>query len=221
MNFQTRLCNTRDKYCRMPCTMDFFTRCCKKTSLAPQRTAQAFIRLLLLAAATLALVGAQATRATGIEVRNAAVTAADDGYVLDAQFEVQLTPVLDDALHKGVPLYFVLEHELIRSRWYWTNEKVALVQQQRRLSYNTLTRQYRVGSGALYQNFMSLHEALETLSRVRRRLDLDPGALRRDTTYAAALRMRLDTTQLPRPFQLHTGRNWDIASDWYRWTVTP
>jgi Domain of unknown function (DUF4390) len=149
------------------------------------------------------------------------VNVAEDGYVLQAQFEVQLTPVVDDALHKGVPLYFVLEHELIRSRWYWTNEKVAVVQQQRRLSYNTLTRQYRVGAGALYQNFSTLKEALETLSRVRRRLDLDPGALRKDTAYAAALRLRLDTTQLPKPFQLHTGRNWDMTSEWYRWTVTP
>jgi hypothetical protein len=179
------------------------------------------VRCLAAGIALALLLGAGTAHANGIEVRNAAVSAADDGYVLEAQFEVRLTPVLDDALHKGVPLYFLLEHELIRSRWYWTNEKVALVQQQRRLSYNTLTRQYRVGAGALYQNFTTLSDALDTLSRVRRRLDLDPGALRKDTTYAAALRMRLDTSQLPKPFQLHTGRNWDIASDWYRWTVTP
>jgi Domain of unknown function (DUF4390) len=201
--------------------MDFITRCCKRISAALGRTAQAFVHCLIAGMAVTALFCMGAAQATGIEVRSAAVTAADDGYVLEAQFEVQLTPVLDDALHKGVPLYFLLEHELIRSRWYWTNEKVAIVQQQRRLYYNTLTRQYRVGTGALYQNFTSLNEALDTMSRVRRRLDLDPGALRKDTTYAAALRMRLDTTQLPKPFQLHTGRNWDIASDWYRWTVTP
>jgi len=134
---------------------------------------------------------------------------------------MRLTTVIDDALHKGVPLYFVLEHELIRPRWYWTNEKVAVVQQERRLSYNTLTRQYRVGSGALYQNFTTLSDALDTMSRVRRRLDLEPGALQKGTTYAAALRLRLDTALLPKPFQLHTGRTWDISSDWYRWTVTP
>lgn len=191
--------------------MDFFTRCCRSTS----------VRWFIACLAAVLLWSASTARANGIDVRNAAVVAVDDGYVLEAQFDIHLTPVLDDSLHKGVPLYFLVEHELIRSRWYWTNEKVAQVQQQRRLSYNTLTRQYRVGTGALYQNFSTLHEALDTLSRVRRRLDLDAGALRKNTTYAASLRMRLDATQLPRPFQLHTGRNWDIASDWYRWTVTP
>ena len=95
------------------------------------------------------------------------------------------------------------------------------MQQQQRLSYNTLTRQYRIGTGALYQNFATLTEALDYMSRVRRRLDIEPGGLRKDTTYAAMLRLRLDGTQLPKPFQLHTGRNWDVSSDWYRWTVTP
>lgn len=204
--------------------MDFFTPCCKKTSaglpLALHRFAHvpALIAVFLVAAMTLC---AGAARADGIDVRKATVTPIDDGYVLEATLGMRLTPVLDDALHKGVSLYFRLEHELIRSRWYWTNEKVAQVQQVQRLSYNTLTRQYRVAVGALYQNFSSLQEALDYMSRVRRRLDLEPGALRKDTAYAASLRMRLDTTQLPKPFQLHTGRNWDMASDWYRWTVTP
>ncbi len=199
----------------MPYMMGFITRYCKRLSAA-----------LLLAAAVLlgagaALFGAGAALADGIQVRKAAVTAVDDGYVLVADLDVRLNLALDDALHKGVPLYFVLEFELTRSRWYWTNEKLASLQQQQRLSYNTLTRQYRVGVGALYQNFSSLKEALDFMSRVRRRQDIEPGTLRKDTSYAAMLRMRLDLTQLPKPFQLHTGRDWEISSEWYRWTVNP
>jgi Domain of unknown function (DUF4390) len=200
--------------------MDFITRCCKKISAAAWPGAGS-IALCVALVVLCALLGAGTARGNGIDVRNASVIAAEDGYVLDAQLEMRLTPVLDDALHKGVPLYFVLEFEMIRSRWYWTNEKIGNLQLPQRLSYNTLTRQYRIGAGAFYQNFSTLKEALDTLSRVRRRLDAEPGALRKDTTYAAALRMRLDTTQLPKPFQLHTGRNWDMSSDWYRWTVTP
>jgi len=169
----------------------------------------------------LAMLGAGATLANGIDVRKAVVSAAEEGYYLEAELDVRLTPFLDDALHKGVPLYFALDFELIRSRWYWTNEKVALVQLQQRLAFNTLTRQYRVGSGSLYQNFTSLKEALDYMSRLRRRLDLEPGSLRKDTSYAAALRMRLDAAQLPKPFQLQTGRNRDVSSDWFRWTVSP
>jgi Domain of unknown function (DUF4390) len=188
--------------------MGFITRYCKRLSAA----------LLL---AVVALLGAGMAQGNGIEVRKATVSATDEGYLLEADIEVKLNPALDDALHKGVPLYFVLEFELTRSRWYWLNEKLASLQQQQRLSYNTLTRQYRVGVGALYQNFSSLKEALDYMSRVRRRQDIEPGALRKDNSYAAMLRMRLDLTQLPKPFQLHTGRDWDVSSDWYRWTVNP
>ena len=197
--------------------MDFITRYCIKISAALRLAA----RFFALCVAASALLGAGVARGDGIDVRKAAVTPVDDGYVIEAELDVRLTSVLDDALHKGVPLYFVLDFELIRARWYWTNEKVAVVQQQQRLSYNTLTRQYRVGVGALYQNFSTIKEALDYMSQVRRRLDVEPGALRKDTVYAAMLRMRLDVTQLPKPFQLQTGRNWDMSSEWYRWTVTP
>ena len=76
-------------------------------------------------------------------------------------------------------------------------------------------------SGALYQNFSSLNEALAYMSRVRRRQDIEPGTLRKDSAYAAMLRLRFDATQLPKPFQLHTGRDWNVSSDWFKWTVNP
>lgn len=193
------------------------TPCCAKTSL----TALSVMRWLVL---WLAMGGAgivYAAQTSGIEVRKAALTASEEGYILEAEFDIQLTPLLEDVLHKGVPLYFTLEFEVMRPRWYWTNEKIVSIQQQQRLSFNTLTRQYRVGAGALYQNFPTLAEALAFMNRVRRREDIDPNTLRKDSSYAAALRMRLDASQLPKPFQLNTGRDWFIGSEWFRWTVTP
>ena len=179
--------------------------------------------LALFAALWLALLPAPATSAEGIEVKSAALVSAEDGYFLEATFEIGLPHPLEEALNKGVPLHFLVEFELIRPRWYWLNEKVANVQQRYRFSYNALTRQYRVGVGTLYQNFPSLAEALEFLSRVRLRDIAEPGALRKDSTYTATLRMRLDTSQLPRPFQISAvgSRDWNIGSDWYRWSVAP
>jgi len=187
------------------------TRCCRSASWLAALVACCFALGLTLPARA------------DIEVRKASLAVADDGYVLDADFSISLTPPLEDVLSKGVALYFLLEFELIRPRWYWFNEKIAESQHQYRLSYNALTRQYRVGTGSLYQNFPTLSEALEVMSRVRRRRELDPGTLRRDTTYIAAVRLRLDTSQLPKPFNLTAlgSREWNIASDWYRWTVTP
>ena len=190
----------------------FSTRCCERRSW-----------LALFAALWLALTFLPAAAAEGIDVRSAALVPADDGYYLDATFDIALTNALEDALNKGVPLHFLVEFELIRPRWYWLNEKVANVQQRYRLSYNALTRQYRVGVGTLYQNFPTLSEAFEFLSRVRLRDIAEPGTLKKDNTYTAALRMRLDTSQLPRPFQISAvgSRDWNISSDWYRWTVAP
>lgn len=162
-------------------------------------------------------------RADGIEIKKAALTAAEDGYFLEADFSIALTHTLEDALNKGVPLYFTLEFELIRPRWYWLNEKVANKQQKYRLGYNTLTRQYRVNIGTLYQNFGTLSEALAFLSQVRIGDIAEPDALNKGDSYIAALRMRLDSSQLPRPFQISSvgSREWSVSSDWLRWTVSP
>jgi hypothetical protein len=171
----------------------------------------------------LALLAPIAAMADGIEVRNAALRINEDTALLEADFDVVLNPTLEGALNKGIPLYFLLEFEVIRPRWYWVNEKILTSQQQYRLSYNALTRQYRIGVGNLYQNFGTLAEALDFMGRVRRREEIEPGTLRKDTTYAAALRLRLDTTQLPKPFQLNTfgSRDWNLGSDWHRWTLSP
>ncbi len=190
----------------------FFTRCLKKYS-----------RLFALAGCALLLVVSAVAHAEGIDVRNAALVAGEEGYFLEADFEIALNPTLEDALNKGVPLYFLLEFEVIRPRWYWLNEKVVNTQQQYRLSYNALTRQYRLGVGSLFQNFGSISEALDFLSRVRRRQVLELDTLRKGVTYSAAVRMRLDVSQLPKPFQLNAlaSRDWNFGSEWHRWNVTP
>jgi hypothetical protein len=190
----------------------FFTRCSRK-----------FSGLFALFACALALVVSVAAHAEGIEVRNAALVAGEEGYFLEADFEIVLNPTLEEALNKGVPLYFLLEFEVMRPRWYWLNEKVLNTQQQYRIAYNALTRQYRLGLGSLFQNFGSLSEALDFLSRVRRRQVLEPGMLNKGSTYVAGVRMRLDVSQLPKPFQLNAlaSRDWNFGSEWHRWSVTP
>ncbi len=190
----------------------FFTRCCKKYSW-----------LSVFIALALSFMAAPSRAAEGIEVRRAALVAAEEGYFLEADFEIGLNPTLEDALHKGVPLYFLLEFEVIRPRWYWFNDKVFDTKQQYRLSYNALTRQYRIGVGPLYHNFAAISEALDFLTRVRRRQVLEAGVLAKGNTYTAGVRMRLDVSQLPKPFQLNAlaSRDWNLASDWYRWSVTP
>ena len=175
-----------------------------------------------LVAIWMALAALTGAHAQGIDVKRPMLTVADDQLVLEAQFAIALTPTLEEVLNKGVPLYFLLEFELIRPRWYWFNERVVHVQQEYRLSYNALTRQYRLGVGNLHQNFSTLPEALDVMSRVHRRIEVPAVLRQRGETYIAGIRFRLDTSQLPKPFQLNAivAREWNIGSDWYRWGVT-
>lgn len=176
------------------------------------------LRALRLAIAALAA-AATVAAAEEIEVRTARLAATDEGIVLNADFEFELTSRLEDALTNGVPLYFLVEFECYRPRWYWLDQKIGAATLTVRLSFHALTRTYRLSTGALHQSLPTLAEALRALTRVRSWLVLSRGALRADTTYNAYVRMRLDTAQLPKPFQVSAlaNRDWVLASAWKRW----
>jgi hypothetical protein len=175
--------------------------------------------LLLVLAASLAGVAAADT----IPVKSADLRADEDGYVLTAEFDLALNPTLEEALEKGVALNFVLEFELVRPRWYWLDERTLSYSSQHRVSYNALTRQYRVASGLLAQAFDSLEEVQRFLSRVTARRVAARDQLAKGTTYEAAIRMRLDVSALPKPFQVNAlaSREWSLQSEWYRWSFIP
>lgn len=176
------------------------------------------LRLLVSLLLALALGWTGPSRASNIEISHISLEGNDEGYAVNADFEIELNPRLEEAIDKGVALYFEVEFELTRKRWYWFDESVGR-QLMLRLSYHALTRQYRISSGALYQSLSTLPDALRVLSRVRSWQVLEHGQVSAGTEYQAGLRMRLDVTQLPKPFQVHalTSREWNLASEWRRW----
>jgi uncharacterized protein DUF4390 len=97
---------------------------------------------------------ATALVADTVASRSAELRLEEDHYVLDADFDLNLNLTLEEAIVRGVPLYFVVEFDL---------------------------------------------------------------------RYEAAVRLRLDTTQLPKPFQITalTSRDWNLQSEWVRWSFTP
>jgi hypothetical protein len=161
--------------------------------------------------------------AQGIGIRNATVALVEDGWQVDADFDVQLSSQLEEAINRGVPLYFVVDFEMARPRWYWFDEKPVVASQTYKITYAPLLRQYRVAVGSVYQNFTTFKEVTRVLSRLRGWHVADSGAFKKDQVYQASLRMRLDTAQLPKPFQLTAiaSRDWNVASDWHRWSITP
>jgi hypothetical protein len=156
-----------------------------------------------------------------IEVRDVALRSVEEGLALDADFAFELTPRLADVVANGVPLYFSVEFELTRRRWYWFDDTAASQRMHLRVSYHALSRQYRLSTGALQQSFPTLEEALNVLKRVRNWLVVDRSVRFADADYEAAVRMRLDTTLLPKPFQLSalTSRELHLESPWKRFIV--
>lgn len=177
----------------------------------------------LAAVAALALAAALPARADEIEVTDARLSSVEDGVVLSADFAFELSPRLGEVVTNGVPLYFVVEFELTRPRWYWFDEKTAAKRIQLRLSYHPLSRHYRLSTGVLQQNYATLEEALNVLRRVRGFLVVDRSAGLADADYEAAVRMRLDVALLPKPFQVSaiTSRELNLESPWKRFTFRP
>ncbi len=197
-------------------------RCAPATSAEvapPPRHRAAFVLAIALALSTAWLAPAGPAAAQAIAVAEAALRAPDDGEggaLLDAQFDFELPAALEDAVNRGIALYFVIDFELYRTRWYWFDRKLVGAALTWRLTYSPLTRQYRLARGTLAQPFDTLAEALATLRRVRGWKVVEAGVLHAGENYRAHTRMRLDISQLPKPFQINalTNRDWNLASDW-------
>jgi hypothetical protein len=187
--------------------------------LLPRVLSGALFALLLLGAS-----GGQADERIGaMAAQLEAVNNGSGGVVLNATFEFEMPQVLEEAVQKGIALYFNIEFELFRTRWYWLDRKLTSSTLTYRLSYSPLTRQYRLARGGLSQSFESLDEALALLKSVRQWKVIERGVLRPGDDYEAQVRMRLDVSQLPKPFQVNaiTSREWSLASDWREVPVTP
>jgi hypothetical protein len=176
----------------------------------------------LLAACLLAPFAAPAGADT-IPVLSAELRTEEGEVLLSAEFDFALTPVLEQALEKGVPLYFTIELELSRTRPLWFPQKVAEWSITYRVSYVSLTRQYRVSSGPLGQTFESLADVQRFIGHVASRPVARVDELTKGVRYDAALREKLDVNQLPKPFQINAlaSREWQLSSDWHRFSFTP
>jgi hypothetical protein len=140
----------------------------------------------------------------------------EDGYVLDAEFDLDFPTALVDSVNRGVALYFVLEVDISRPRWYWLDERPINFTRTYKLTYAPLVQQYRLASGLYSQNFSKFEDVRRALSRVRSLPVADRSALKRGEAYQSQIRFRLDTTQLPKPLQLGTvgSRDWQVTTDW-------
>ena len=173
---------------------------CLVTVRPPHASGRAFGRWLL--ALLAALVLGVAARAETVQLASLEVTRGEDGVLLDFTTRFTLPRAVEDALLKGVPLHFVAEADIYRSRWYWRDARVARAVRVWRLAWQPLTRSYRVSFGALNQSFETVAEAMAAVRGAAHWKIAEPGQLEADASYYIEFSYRLDTSQLPRPMQI-------------------
>lgn len=190
------------------------------TTRDSKRRADPILRLLRAVAVLIALVAPPAGAADPARISYSEIQLDGSDYVINADIEVGLNPRVEDAIRHGIAVYFVLDATIESPRWYWVDETVVAESLSYRLSYHALTRSYRLAIGTFHQTFDSLDAAVRTMSRVRRWRVAGVDALEAGQSYNVALRFRLDTDLLPRPFKVSAlgSRDWSIDTDWTTWT---
>ncbi|MGJ7496819.1 DUF4390 domain-containing protein [Variovorax sp. RT4R15] len=203
------------------------TPCSKnKPADRPARRLAVWLGALLLAAWLGWLPAPAAAQAPVTEITQLRLERSGDSIYLNAAVQFDLPALVEEVLDKGIAVYFVADAELFRERWYWTDQKMAQVSRHMRLAYQPLTRRWRLnvspvpitnaGFGAtLNQNFDTLADALDAVKRIGRLRMGDVAELGDDPVHAVQFRFRLDTTQLPRPFQIGVAgqADWNITAE--------
>ena len=163
----------------------------------------------------------QTAFAEGATFQSAKLESTEDGIQLNAQLDLTLTPAMEEAVRKGVSLFFAVDFEVSSARWYWLDQVVVRERRNIRVTFAPLTDQYRITVSGLSQNVATFDDVRRVLSRVRSWNVIDRGRLKSGEKYEAAVRFKLDTAQLPKPFQLNVlaSKEWGLDSDWLRWTI--
>jgi hypothetical protein len=179
-----------------------------------------FLNRLLLLVALLVFSPANAEEAA---VAYADIRLTEEGYVLNADFDFELSPKLSDALENGVTLRFVAELRVEHPRWYWFDKLMLHRRLEYRLSYHAMTRNYRLSIGSLHWSFSDLEDAVYAMRRIRNLYIAPANAFDDKTPYDVELRFLHDTAQLPKLFQLSAMANgeWGVDTGWLEWKFIP
>jgi hypothetical protein len=160
-------------------------------------------------------------QAEGIQIKSVSMVAVEQGYEISIDSEIALNATLEQVLEKGIVLYFVTKFSLVDSRWYWFYDEVARGKLRVGLRYYALTRQYHLNHPSFSQNFNTLTEALQALGQLRDYPLIVKSDLKNDVDYIASLRIWLDLTRMPKPFQVEAlgSRKWNLSSDKLEWRM--
>lgn len=157
-----------------------------------------------------------------IEIKSCQLKPCDENLCIDIESDIVLGEPVKQALKNGVDLYFVARFLIMQPRWYWFDEEVARAKDRVELSYQALTRQYRLIQQGQSQNFPTLKAALQALGNQQDLPIREHTPLLPDTSYTAVLRIWLDVSRLSKPFQMEwlDTKDWSLSSKRKIWPIT-
>lgn len=172
--------------------------------------------LVLCVVVTLAGVGTTVAQSVTEQIVSIDPVVREGQLHIDAQVQFEVSPELRTAAQKGVPIYFSADLKITTPRWWWFDSTVVDQEMSWRIVYNALTRQWRVGTGELSIPVPSFDDALYFVRNIRGWAVADINELDIDEQYRGRLRVRLDTSRLPRPFQIdaYNSSAWSLATPW-------
>lgn len=162
--------------------------------------------------------------ASGFKVSSVQARALGQTLHLGGNLELTLTPKVEEAVGKGIPIELAIDVRLLRQRQLLWDKRLASWTVRRELRYHALSGQYLIGGGTTpldRESVNSLNEALLEIGALDDlalplQAPLDPAA-----EYRVDVRVALDIEALPsllRPVA-YTSRAWDLNSGWTTWKV--
>jgi hypothetical protein len=195
--------------------MDFFMPCWNSAMLMSdawklcKRGTQMLLRAFLL---LLSLGIGLAHAENPVQLEELVLQRSEEGIYLSTRLGFELPQSLEDALSRGLPLGFVMQSDVMKERWYWSDKLVSRTERFVRLSFQPLSKRWRVyvsaqpiqstGLGvSLGQSFESLSEALLSIQRISRWRIADASVIDIANKQRLEFRFKLDLSQLPQPLQ--------------------
>lgn len=205
-------------------TMDSFMPCSNAASM-PKHVTDWFGQLWVMLVLCLGMSLVAHAETTSVLVNDFTIERDEEGGYINANLAFELPASLEDALVRGMPITFLLQAEVMRERWYWYDKRASVVERYVRVSYQPLSRRWRVHQSAqpilssglgvsLGNSHDSLKDALQAIQKINRWKFAEPSVLRADAKQRLDFRFSLDLTQLPQALQFGnlTSNDWALEA---------
>lgn len=155
------------------------------------------------------------------QIRQASVIYTGSHFHIRTQIDYQLSPTAKEALHKGIPLNWLVRIEIrkIGNLWDSTISEQILPY---RLRFHALLNQYEVlKPDKENEMFLTLNAALGFMSSLQDSRPVQAELLQAGQRYKLAIKCQFDRESLPvplRPFA-YLDAQWFLSSDWYLWPI--